>query len=229
MQNEIYHCGPIACGIDAIPLLDWESGIISTAGSGTAHVISIVGTRPTRPKRNPLVKSLVAWMAADDMTTCLRFESGEVILCKHHCHHHCYAWLMRWQSRWPLNPLRPLRVVSSLSRGSVGLLCHGAVIRHFWAGHVGHVQRARNARGDPACRLRVLVGTNGIVMEYEGFFTWRGTPVGCSHYVATGLCCYVQPDFQRSLPTTGTYIGIALFNSRAVFAVCAGCEATCSF
>ena len=34
MQKEIYHCGPIACGIDAIPLLNWESGIISTAGSG---------------------------------------------------------------------------------------------------------------------------------------------------------------------------------------------------
>ena len=55
MQNEIYHCGPIACGIDAMLLLNWESGNISTAGSGTAHVISIVGSRPTRPKRNPLV------------------------------------------------------------------------------------------------------------------------------------------------------------------------------
>ena len=44
MQNEIYRCGPIACGIDAMPLLNWESGIISTAGSGTAYVISIVGS-----------------------------------------------------------------------------------------------------------------------------------------------------------------------------------------
>ena len=59
MQNEIYRCGPIACGIDAMPLLNWESGIISTAGSGTAHVISIVGFRPARPKRNPPVKRLV--------------------------------------------------------------------------------------------------------------------------------------------------------------------------
>ena len=33
MQNEIYHCGPIAC--DPMPLLNWESGFISTAGSGT--------------------------------------------------------------------------------------------------------------------------------------------------------------------------------------------------
>ena len=80
MQNEIYHCGPIACGIDAMPLLNWESETISTAGSGTAHVISIVDSRPTRPKFNPLVKSLVVW----DMTTCLRFECGEVILCRHH-------------------------------------------------------------------------------------------------------------------------------------------------
>ena len=46
MQNEIYHCGPIACGIYAMRLLNWESGIISTAGSGTAHVISIIGLRP---------------------------------------------------------------------------------------------------------------------------------------------------------------------------------------
>ena len=38
---------------------------------------------------------------------------------KHHCHHHCHAWFMRWQSRWmPLNPLRPLRVVSSLSQAT---------------------------------------------------------------------------------------------------------------
>merc|ERR1712012_732384 len=43
MQNEIYQRGPIACGIDAMPLLNWESGIISTAGSGTDHVISVVG------------------------------------------------------------------------------------------------------------------------------------------------------------------------------------------
>ena len=68
MQNEIYHCGPIACGIDAMLLLNWESGIISAAGSGTTHVISIFGSRPTRPTRNPRVKSFVAWMAADELS-----------------------------------------------------------------------------------------------------------------------------------------------------------------
>ena len=79
MQNEIYHCGPIACGIDAMRIGNRE-----LFPPLTAHVISIVGSRPTRPKFNPLVKSLVVWMAADDMTTYLRFESGEVILCTHH-------------------------------------------------------------------------------------------------------------------------------------------------
>ena len=63
MQSEIYRCGPIACGIDAIPQLNWESGIIATAGSGTAHLDR--WSRPTRPKRNPLVKSLDASMAAN--------------------------------------------------------------------------------------------------------------------------------------------------------------------
>ena len=32
---------PVACGIDAIPVLNWESGCISTTGSD--HVISVVG------------------------------------------------------------------------------------------------------------------------------------------------------------------------------------------
>ena len=43
MQKEIYQRGPIACGIDAMPLLNWESGIISDAGSSVDHVILVVG------------------------------------------------------------------------------------------------------------------------------------------------------------------------------------------
>jgi cathepsin X len=43
MQKEIYNRGPIACGIDANPLLNYESGIIKDAGSGVDHVISVVG------------------------------------------------------------------------------------------------------------------------------------------------------------------------------------------
>merc|ERR1712039_869460 len=43
MMKEIYNRGPIACGIDAMPLLNFESGIVKDAGSGVDHVISVVG------------------------------------------------------------------------------------------------------------------------------------------------------------------------------------------
>jgi len=43
MMKEIYERGPIACGIDASPLLNWETGIIKEAGEQIDHVISIVG------------------------------------------------------------------------------------------------------------------------------------------------------------------------------------------
>ena len=40
----VYQRGPIACGIDATPVLNWESGCVCTAGSGIDHVISVVGS-----------------------------------------------------------------------------------------------------------------------------------------------------------------------------------------
>ena len=43
MQKEIYSRGPIACGVDAAPLLNYESGIVKTVGGGIDHVISVVG------------------------------------------------------------------------------------------------------------------------------------------------------------------------------------------
>merc|ERR1719346_117687 len=43
MMKEIYARGPISCGIDAMPLLNYESGIIKTAGDQVDHVISVVG------------------------------------------------------------------------------------------------------------------------------------------------------------------------------------------
>jgi len=43
MMKEIYNRGPIACGIDANPLLNFESGVITTEGSQVDHVISVVG------------------------------------------------------------------------------------------------------------------------------------------------------------------------------------------
>jgi len=49
MMQEIFQRGPIACGIDAMPLLNYESGIVKTKGQSIDHVISVVGwgTDPT--------------------------------------------------------------------------------------------------------------------------------------------------------------------------------------
>jgi len=43
MQKEIFTNGPIACGIDAAPILNYTTGISTDKGSGVDHVISIVG------------------------------------------------------------------------------------------------------------------------------------------------------------------------------------------
>merc|ERR1712224_213204 len=43
MQKEIFARGPIACGIDAAPILKYTSGIATMAGSQVDHVIPVVG------------------------------------------------------------------------------------------------------------------------------------------------------------------------------------------
>jgi len=43
MMKEIYNRGPIACGIDAGPLLNYESGVIQDRSSSIDHIISVVG------------------------------------------------------------------------------------------------------------------------------------------------------------------------------------------
>jgi cathepsin X len=43
MMKEIYHRGPIACGIDAMPLLNYENGIQRERGDEIDHVVSVVG------------------------------------------------------------------------------------------------------------------------------------------------------------------------------------------
>jgi len=43
MMKEIFNRGPISCGIDANPLLNYESGIITEQGESVDHVISVVG------------------------------------------------------------------------------------------------------------------------------------------------------------------------------------------
>merc|ERR1712216_505577 len=43
MQMEIMTNGPIACGIDASPILNYTGGIISDPGAEVDHVVSVVG------------------------------------------------------------------------------------------------------------------------------------------------------------------------------------------
>mmetsp|Transcript_4844 Transcript_4844/g.16887 ORF Transcript_4844/g.16887 Transcript_4844/m.16887 type:complete len:349 (-) Transcript_4844:73-1119(-) len=43
MQKEIFARGPIACGIDAGPTLQYESGIATDPGETVDHVVSVVG------------------------------------------------------------------------------------------------------------------------------------------------------------------------------------------
>jgi cathepsin X len=43
MMKEIYTRGPIACGIDANPLLNYENGVITKPSDDIDHVVSVVG------------------------------------------------------------------------------------------------------------------------------------------------------------------------------------------
>jgi len=43
MQKEIMERGPISCGIDASPILKYQSGIATDEGEGVDHVVSVVG------------------------------------------------------------------------------------------------------------------------------------------------------------------------------------------
>jgi len=43
MQQEIFARGPIACGIDALPVLQYTSGIVTDPGNEVDHIISVTG------------------------------------------------------------------------------------------------------------------------------------------------------------------------------------------
>merc|ERR1712012_880403 len=43
MMKEIHGRGPIACGVDAMPLVNYTGGIITTLSNQTTHTISVVG------------------------------------------------------------------------------------------------------------------------------------------------------------------------------------------
>merc|ERR1711985_38138 len=49
IMKEIFNRGPVACGIDAGPLLNYEKGIVTKKSEDTDHVISVTGwgTDPT--------------------------------------------------------------------------------------------------------------------------------------------------------------------------------------
>lgn len=43
MMREIYHRGPIACGVDAMPILNYDGGIVNVTSEDIDHVIKVVG------------------------------------------------------------------------------------------------------------------------------------------------------------------------------------------
>merc|ERR1712139_490653 len=43
MMKEIFNRGPIACGIAADPILNYEGGIVTEKNDGVDHVVSVVG------------------------------------------------------------------------------------------------------------------------------------------------------------------------------------------
>lgn len=43
MMAEIYHRGPIACNVDAVPILNYTGGIVTAVSHETDHTISVVG------------------------------------------------------------------------------------------------------------------------------------------------------------------------------------------
>jgi len=43
MQKEIFERGPIACGIDAVPILNYTTGIVDEFGTLVDHVVSVTG------------------------------------------------------------------------------------------------------------------------------------------------------------------------------------------
>ena len=43
MAKEIMTRGPIACGIDAAPILNYTGGVATDPGQGIDHIISVVG------------------------------------------------------------------------------------------------------------------------------------------------------------------------------------------
>jgi cathepsin X len=57
MAKEIYARGPIACGIDAAPILNYTGGVVDMVGSGVDHVISVTGWGTENGKQYWIVRN----------------------------------------------------------------------------------------------------------------------------------------------------------------------------
>merc|ERR1711998_94467 len=57
MQKEIYARGPIACGIDASPILKYTGGVATDEGEGVDHVVSVVGWGTEDDKKYWIVRN----------------------------------------------------------------------------------------------------------------------------------------------------------------------------
>jgi cathepsin X len=57
MAKEIYSRGPIACGIDAAPILKYTGGVVDEQGSGVDHVVSVTGWGEENGKQYWIVRN----------------------------------------------------------------------------------------------------------------------------------------------------------------------------
>lgn len=57
MAKEIYARGPIACGIDAAPILKYTGGVVDEQGSGVDHVVSVTGWGEENGKQYWIVRN----------------------------------------------------------------------------------------------------------------------------------------------------------------------------
>merc|ERR1711939_643755 len=97
MAKEIYARGPIACGIDAAPILKYTGGVVSDPGDGVDHVISVVGWGTEGDKEYWIVRN--SWGEYWGEMGYVRVEKGNNAL---HLEEQC-AWAV--PDKWTEGPL----------------------------------------------------------------------------------------------------------------------------
>jgi cathepsin X len=84
MAKEIFHRGPIACEVDAVPILKYNGGVVSTAGKSISHSVSIVGWGTEGKKEYWIVRN--SWGEYWGEMGFLRVEKGNnALLLESHC------------------------------------------------------------------------------------------------------------------------------------------------